>query len=183
MEAAAGEEPPFLQVSDLSVEFPTTDGFVRAVGGFSFAVRRGTTLGIVGESGSGKTVASLAIMGLNDRRSTRTRGSIQIGGDDVVSMSEEEIRLLRGRRMAIIFQDPLTALHPYYKIGRQIAEAYQVHNAVSPAAARARAIELVARVSGSHDRPSKSRATLTSSPGACASAPRSRWRFRVIRTS
>ena len=146
MEAAAGEEPPFLQVSDLSVEFPPTDGLVRAVGGLSFAVRRGTTLGIVGESGSGKTVASLAIMGLNDRRSTRTRGSIQIGGDDVVSMSEEEIRLLRGRRMAMIFQDPLTALHPYYTIGRQIAEAYQVHNAVSPAAARARAIELVARV-------------------------------------
>ena len=128
------------------MEFPTADGVVRAVGGLSFAVRRGATLGIVGESGSGKTVASLAIMGLNDRRSTRTRGTIRIGGDDVVTMSEEEIRQLRGRRMAMIFQDPLTALHPYYTIGRQIAEAYRVHNAVSPAAARARAIDLVARV-------------------------------------
>ena len=136
------------------MEFPTTDGVVRAVGGLSFAVRRGATLGIVGESGSGKTVASLAIMGLNDRRSTRTRGTIRIGGDDVVTMSEEEIRQLRGRRMAMIFQDPLTALHPYYTIGRQIAEAYRVHNAVSPAAARARAIDLVARVG--IPRPSKS---------------------------
>ena len=146
MEAAAGREPPFLEVSDLGVEFPTTDGVVRAVDGLSFAVSRGATLGIVGESGSGKTVASLAVMGLNDRRRTHTRGTIRIGGEDVVKMSEEEIRQLRGRRMAMIFQDPLTALHPYYTIGRQIAEAYRVHNAVAPAAARARAIELIGRV-------------------------------------
>ncbi|MSR35554.1 MAG: ABC transporter ATP-binding protein [Gemmatimonadetes bacterium] len=141
---AAG--PPVVRVDDLSVEFPTTDGIVHAVDGLTFSVGRGQTLGIVGESGSGKTVASLAIMGLHDRARARVRGRILVGGDDVVPMSEEQVRLLRGRRMAMIFQDPLTALHPYYTIGRQIAEAYQVHNEVAPAAARARAVELMGRV-------------------------------------
>jgi peptide/nickel transport system ATP-binding protein len=139
-------EPPYLRVENLGVDFPTSDGVVRAVDGLSFSVRRGTTLGIVGESGSGKTVANLAIMGLHDRRRARVRGRILVGGDDVVPMAEEQVRLLRGRRMAMIFQDPLTALHPYYTIGRQITEAYRVHNAVSPAAARARAVELLGRV-------------------------------------
>ena len=146
MEAAAEREAPFLEVRELGVEFPTTDGVVKAVDGLSFTVRRGATLGIVGESGSGKTVASLAIMGLNDHHRTHTRGTIRVGGEDVVTMSEEEVRRLRGRRMAMIFQDPLTALHPYYTIGRQIAEAYRVHNTVTPAAARARAVELLGRV-------------------------------------
>ena len=100
----------------------------------------------VGESGSGKTVASLAIMGLHDRRRTHVTGSIRLDGQDVVTLSEEEVRRLRGRRVAMVFQDPLTALHPYYTIGRQIAEAYRVHNAVSSAAARARAIDLLGRV-------------------------------------
>ena len=100
------------------MEFPTTDGVVRAVDGLSFSVRRGQTLGIVGESGSGQTVANLAIMGLHDRRRARIGGRIRVGGDDVIPMSEEEVRQLRGRRMAMIFQDPLTALHPYYTIGR-----------------------------------------------------------------
>ena len=137
-------------MSDLSVDFPTTDGVVHAVDGLSFSVGRGRTLGIVGESGSGKTVANLAIMGLHDRRRARIRGRILVGGEDVVPMSEEQVRLLRGRRMAMIFQDPLTALHPYYTIGRQIAEAYRVHNRVSPAAAKARAIELLGRVGIPH---------------------------------
>ena len=140
------EERPLLEVENLSVEFPTTDGVVQAVDGLSFTVRRGQTLGIVGESGSGKTVANLSIMGLHDRRRARIGGRIRLGGDDVIPMSEEQVRLLRGRRMAMIFQDPLTALHPYYTIGRQIAEAYRVHNAVPKAAARARAIELIDRV-------------------------------------
>jgi peptide/nickel transport system ATP-binding protein len=139
-------EDPFLEVVDLSVEFPTTDGLVRAVDGVSFSVRRGRTLGIVGESGSGKTAASLAIMGLHDRRHARIRGAIRVGGQDVVAMSEEEARPLRGRRMAMIFQDPLTALHPYFTVGRQIAEAYRVHNKVSAAAARKRAVDLLGRV-------------------------------------
>jgi peptide/nickel transport system ATP-binding protein len=140
------DEPPFLRVDGLSVEFPTSDGVVHAVDELSFSVRRGETLGIVGESGSGKSVANLAIMGLHDGRRTHIRGRILVGGDDVVPMSEEQVRLLRGRRMAMIFQDPLTALHPYYTIGRQIAEAYRVHNAVSSDAAKRRAIELIGRV-------------------------------------
>ena len=130
----------------LSVEFPTTDGVVHAVDGLSLTVRRGSTLGIIGESGSGKTVASLAIMGLLDRRRASIRGAIRVGGRDLVGMSEEEVRLLRGRRMAMIFQDPLSALHPYFTIGRQIAEAYRVHNAASAAAARTRAVDLLGRV-------------------------------------
>jgi peptide/nickel transport system ATP-binding protein len=137
---------PFLQVEDLSVEFPTTDGIVHAVDGLTFSVARGKTLGIVGESGSGKTVASLSIMGLHDRRTARMRGRILLDGQDIVAMSEEEVRRLRGRRMAMIFQDPLTALHPYFTVGRQIAEAYRVHNAVSKTAARAQAVELLGRV-------------------------------------
>jgi peptide/nickel transport system ATP-binding protein len=148
--ADAGATEPFLRVENLSVEFPTSDGVVHAVDGLTFSVARGQTLGIVGESGSGKTVASLAIMGLHDRSRARMRGRIVLDGNDIVSMSEEQVRLLRGRRVAMIFQDPLTALHPYYTIGRQIAEAYRVHNDVPQAAAKARAVELLGRVGIPH---------------------------------
>jgi peptide/nickel transport system ATP-binding protein len=137
----------YLQVRDLTVQFDTEDGVVRAVGGVSFEVERGRTLGIVGESGSGKSVTSLAILGLHDPRRTRITGEIRIGDVDIVGLDDEEIRKLRGRDVAMIFQDPLSALHPYYKVGRQIAEAYRIHHPAARAAqARQHAIDLLGRV-------------------------------------
>src|SRR5689334_11439748 len=123
---AAGEV--YLEVKNLKVSFATEDGVVKAVDDVSFSVPRGRTLGIVGESGSGKSVTSLAVLGLHDRRRASISGQILVGGRDIVAMGDEQVRDLRGRDMAMIFQDPLSALHPYYTVGRQIAEAYRVHN-------------------------------------------------------
>ena len=136
-----------LEVRDLTVRFDTDDGLLNAVGGVSFAVDSGRTLGIVGESGSGKTVTALAMLGLHDQRRTHITGAIRIGGRDIVGLDDEEIRRLRGRAVAMIFQDPLSALHPYYRVGWQIAEAYRVHHrSVRSAAARRHAIDLLGRV-------------------------------------
>ncbi|MER7789001.1 ABC transporter ATP-binding protein [Streptomyces sp. NPDC097640] len=151
--AAAGSPAPtaFLEVRDLQVHFPTDDGLVKSVDGLSFRLEKGKTLGIVGESGSGKSVTSLGIMGLHTagqygRRKARISGEIWLNGRELLGADPDEVRKLRGRDMAMIFQDPLSALHPYYTIGRQIAEAYRVHNEVSKDAARKRAIELLDRV-------------------------------------
>jgi peptide/nickel transport system ATP-binding protein len=135
-----------LEVRDLRVRFRTDDGLVKAVDGLSFDVERGRTLGIVGESGSGKSVTSLAIMGLHRGSGTGITGEIRLDGEDLVSATDERVRQLRGSKMAMIFQDPLTALHPYYTIGAQIIEAYRVHNKVPKAVARKRAIDLLGRV-------------------------------------
>jgi peptide/nickel transport system ATP-binding protein len=139
-------ERPYLDVRDLRVSFRTDDGMVRAVDGLSFAVRRGRTLGIVGESGSGKSAASLAIMGLHRGARTTTTGEIWLDGENLVAASAERVRSLRGRAMAMIFQDPLSSMHPYFTVGDQIAEAYRVHHDVSRRAARRRAVELLDRV-------------------------------------
>ena len=136
----------YLEVNDLQVRFSTEDGVVRAVDGVSFKVERGQTLGIVGESGSGKSVTSLAIMGLHNRKRTEMSGEILVGGRNVAKMSEEQVRRLRGRDMAMIFQDPLSALHPFYTIGRQIVEAYRIHHSVSKAEAKKKAIQMLDRV-------------------------------------
>jgi peptide/nickel transport system ATP-binding protein len=137
---------PFLQVRDLQVHFPTEDGLVRSVDGLSFSVDRGHTLAIVGESGSGKSVTSQAIMGLHKRGNALIQGEIWLDGDELVGMSEEDLRELRGQKMAMVFQDPLSSLHPFYTVGRQIVEAYRVHNKVSKADARKRAVEMLDRV-------------------------------------
>ncbi|MGC5021471.1 ABC transporter ATP-binding protein [Micromonospora sp. DT47] len=138
---------PYLQVRDLRVRFDTEDGVVRAVDGVSFAVERGRTLGIVGESGSGKSVTSLAVLGLHNPARTEISGEILLDGRDIVGRPDEEVRKLRGRDMAMIFQDPLSALHPYYSIGRQIAEAYRIHHPrASKKEARTRAIDMLDRV-------------------------------------
>ena len=144
---------PFLDVVDLQVHFPTDDGLVKAVDGLSFGVDRGRTLGIVGESGSGKSVTSLAILGLHtrslsgaDRRGGRLSGEIFLDGEDLLARDPEYVRSLRGQRMAMIFQDPLSAMHPYYTVGHQIIEAYRIHNQVSTSAARTHAIEMLGRV-------------------------------------
>jgi peptide/nickel transport system ATP-binding protein len=136
----------YLEVNNLQVRFSTEDGVVRAVDGISFKVERGQTLGIVGESGSGKSVTSLAIMGLHNRKRTEMGGEILVGGRNISQMSEEQIRRLRGRDMAMIFQDPLSALHPFYTVGRQIVEARRIHHNVSKAVAKKLAIEMLDRV-------------------------------------
>jgi peptide/nickel transport system ATP-binding protein len=144
---ATGAAPAgFLEVRDLRIQFPTDDGVVKAVDGVSFTLERGRTLGIVGESGSGKSVTSLGILGLHNPRSTQMSGEIWLNGIELVSASPEEVRRLRGKDMAMIFQDPLSSLHPFYTIGKQIVEAYRVHNDVSKAVARTHAIDMLGRV-------------------------------------
>jgi peptide/nickel transport system ATP-binding protein len=140
------QDRPFLEVKDLQVHFPTDDGLVRAVNELSFTLERGKTLGIVGESGSGKSVTSLAIMGLHKGTRARISGEIWLDGNELVSMRIEEMRRLRGNQVAMVFQDPLSAMHPFYRIGDQLTEAYLVHTDVSKAVARKRAIDLLDRV-------------------------------------
>ena len=136
-----------LSIDDLHVSFPTEDGIVKAVDGVSLTVNSGETVAIVGESGSGKTVTSLSVMGLHKKGSVIIDGSIKIndGGTvkDVVNLSPNEVRDIRGRAVAMIFQDPMSSLHPYYKIGNQLAEAFEVHNPGNKKAAKARAIEML----------------------------------------
>ncbi|HYF73332.1 MAG TPA: ABC transporter ATP-binding protein [Nocardioides sp.] len=136
----------FLSVRDLRVHFPTIDGVVKATDGLSFDLERGKTLGIVGESGSGKSVSTSAILGLHRRTNAIVSGEILLDGVDLLKVSDEDMRRRRGREVAMIFQDPLSAMHPYYRVGNQIAEAYRVHHDVSKKAARARAIEMLDRV-------------------------------------
>jgi peptide/nickel transport system ATP-binding protein len=137
----------FLVVEDLTVRFPTEDGLLTAVSELSYEVRMGETLGIVGESGSGKSVSSLAVLGLHDAKSSRISGSIRVGGTEVIGLSEARMRKLRGNAVAMIFQDALAALHPFYKIGGQLAEAYLVHHPnASKRDARRKAVEMLDRV-------------------------------------
>ncbi|GAA2466237.1 ABC transporter ATP-binding protein [Streptomyces macrosporus] len=136
----------FLSVRDLHVRFSTEDGIVKAVSGLSFDVERGTTLGIVGESGSGKSVTNLAILGLHNPASTEITGEIVLDGQKLTGAPEKTLESLRGNKMAMIFQDPLTALSPYYTIGRQIGEPYRKHMGASKREARERAIEMLAKV-------------------------------------
>jgi peptide/nickel transport system ATP-binding protein len=137
---------PFLQVEDLRVHFSTDDGLVKSVDGLTFSVDRGKTLGIVGESGSGKSVTSMSVMGLHRPGSARISGRMLLDGVDLVGLSRDEVRRMRGKKMSMIFQDPLSAMHPYYTVGNQIIEAYRIHNDVSKKQARAHAIEMLDRV-------------------------------------
>jgi peptide/nickel transport system ATP-binding protein len=137
---------PLLRVEDLHVEFATEDGVVHAVDGISYAIQRGKTLGIVGESGSGKTVSSLATLGLTRSQGAHVSGRILFEGRDLVALSEAELRTVRGNDIAMIFQDPLSSLHPFFKVGAQLIEALRVHRDISKAQARARAVELLGLV-------------------------------------
>jgi peptide/nickel transport system ATP-binding protein len=136
----------YLSVRDLVVHFPTVDGIVKATDGVSFDLEKGKTLGIVGESGSGKSVSSSTILGLHRGTRAQISGEILLDGVDLLKLSDEEMRRRRGKDVAMIFQDPLSAMHPYYTVGDQLIEAYRVHNKVSKKAARARAIEMLDRV-------------------------------------
>jgi peptide/nickel transport system ATP-binding protein len=137
---------PLLRVEDLRVEFPTEDGVVRAVDGITYEVHRGRTLGIVGESGSGKTVSSLTTLGLTRGQGARISGRILFEGRDLVELSEGELRGIRGNDIAMVFQDPLSSLHPFFKVGAQLIEAVLAHQDVSRGKARERAIELLGLV-------------------------------------
>ncbi|MFT2019121.1 ABC transporter ATP-binding protein [Streptomyces sp. 796.1] len=147
---ADGAADAFLSVRDLRVRFTTEDGPVRAVDGLSFTLARGRTLGIVGESGSGKSVTNLAVLGLHDPRTTTVQGQILLEGQELVGAGERTLERLRGNKMAMIFQDPLTALSPYYTVGRQIAEPYRKHTGATARQARRRAVEMLAKVGIPH---------------------------------
>ena len=136
-----------LSVENLSVLFHTPDGDVAAVSDVSFELRSGETLGIVGESGSGKSVTASSIMRLNNSITASTTGSILVSGVDILKADETEVRRVRGIEVAMIFQDPLSALNPYYTVGKQIAEAYLVHHPeVSKSDARAITLEMLKKV-------------------------------------
>jgi peptide/nickel transport system ATP-binding protein len=139
-----------LKVENLCVDFPTPDGLVAAVHDTSFEINPGETLAIVGESGSGKTVTNLALMGLIPLRTANVTGSAIFeshdGPVDLLAMNRNDLRKYRGRDMAMIFQDPMSSLHPFYTIGDQIIEAHQVHNQVDEKVSKARAIELLEMV-------------------------------------
>jgi len=131
-----------LEVDDLTVSFATPDGIVQAVRHVSFAVDAGKTLGIVGESGSGKSVSAQTVMGLT--RGARISGRALFEGVDVLAMTPRELQEIRGSRIAMVFQDPLSSLHPFYRVGWQIAEMLRAHDkSVSKKAARSRAIDLL----------------------------------------
>jgi oligopeptide/dipeptide ABC transporter ATP-binding protein len=130
-----------LEVTDLRVSFPTEDGIVRAVQGMSFSLDAGQTLGIVGESGSGKSVSTQTIMGLT--RGAEITGTALFEGRDLLTMNDHELRKVRGAEIGMIFQDPLSSLHPQYKVGWQIVEMIQAHEEVSTKAAAKRAVDLL----------------------------------------
>ena len=141
--SGAPSSGPLLSVEDLHVSFRTDDGIVHAVDGITYQVQAGKTLGIVGESGSGKTVSSLTALGLTRTRSSQISGRISFDGHDIVSMPDDELRKIRGNDIAMIFQDPLSSLHPFYKVGAQLVEAMQTHRSIRRAAAKTRAAELL----------------------------------------
>ena len=136
---------PLLEVKDLNVSFPTADGVVRAVRGVTFDVEPGRTLGIVGESGSGKTVLTQTLLGLT--QGAEVAGSALFEGTDLLQLTDEEMRDVRGARISVIFQDPLTSLHPLYRIGWQISEMIRAHEkSVSKKEAMIRSVELLRKV-------------------------------------
>jgi peptide/nickel transport system ATP-binding protein len=135
-----------LEVSGLTVRFPTSDGIVQAVSDVSFVLSRGETLGIVGESGSGKSVSNLAVMGLLNRSRTMITGSVQFKGRDLLTLPPDELRKIRGKEIAMVFQDPFACLHPMYRVGAQIAEAFSAHSDAGKDAAWNRAVELLDHV-------------------------------------
>ncbi len=137
---------PLLDVRGLTVRFPTSDGTVQAVSDVSFTVSRGETLGIVGESGSGKSVSNLAIMGLLNRSRTQISGEVVFGGRDLLNLPSNDLRDIRGKDIAMVFQDPFACLHPMYRVGDQIAEAFLAHSDAGKKAAHARAVELLGHV-------------------------------------
>ena len=132
-----------LEVRNLSVRFDTPDGVVQAVDGLSFTVGRGESLGVVGESGSGKSVTFMAIMGLLNRAYTHIEGEVLFKGDDLLTLSQSDLRAIRGEGIGMVFQDPMTSLHPMYRVGAQIVEAIRAHREVSKTEAWTEAVDIM----------------------------------------
>jgi peptide/nickel transport system ATP-binding protein len=141
---------PLLEVHDLKVSFRTEDGLIQAVDGVSLSLSEGETLGIVGESGSGKSVTMMSVMRLINDPNARFEGEVVYKGRDLMKLTRDQIREIRGSGIAMIFQDPMTSLNPVYRIGWQIAEQIQAHEPISKQAAHARAIELMTAVGIPH---------------------------------
>jgi len=139
-----------LSVEDLRVEFWTSRGTIYAVNGISFDIAPGETLGIVGESGCGKSVTALALLGILPRAGKVQTGSAQFGGRDLIKLSDSELRTVRGKEIAMIFQDPMTSLNPVLTIGRQIREPLETHFGMGRSEAEERAAELLDRVGIPH---------------------------------
>ena len=137
---------PVLSVKDLRVEFPTRHGLLTAIDGISFDVAPGEVLGVVGESGAGKSITGTAIIGLLDPPGRIAGGEIRLEGRRIDDLPPDEMRKLRGRRIGMVFQDPLTSLNPLYTVGRQLTETIRTHLGLGRRAARARAIELLDEV-------------------------------------
>jgi len=137
---------PLLEVKDLRVHFPTEDGLVKAVDGVSFSLQPGETLGVVGESGSGKSVTFLTVMGLITSSQAVIEGEVIFQGQDLLKLPKDEMRNIRGSKISMIFQDPMTSLHPFYKVGYQIAEAIRTHQDVGKREAHDQSVEMLRRV-------------------------------------
>jgi peptide/nickel transport system ATP-binding protein len=138
--------PAVLSVRDLRVEFVTRRGVLKAIDGVSFDIARGEVLGVVGESGAGKSVTGAAVIGLIDPPGRVSGGEIRLSGERIDNLPPEKMRRVRGKRIGMIFQDPLTSLNPLYRVGEQLVETIRTHLPLSAAAARKRAIELLAEV-------------------------------------
>jgi peptide/nickel transport system ATP-binding protein len=137
---------PLLEVRDLHVHFPTEDGVVKAVDGASFAVHAGETLGVVGESGSGKSVTFMTVMGLINRKRAQVSGEVLLDGVDLLTMPDRQLRRLRGERVGMVFQDPMTSMHPMHRVGDQISEAVLAHRDVSRQVAARMTVDALRRV-------------------------------------
>ncbi|WP_199926105.1 ATP-binding cassette domain-containing protein, partial [Streptomyces sp. NRRL S-495] len=138
---------PLLEVDDLHIEFHTRDGVAKAVNGVSYSVAAGETLAVLGESGSGKSVTAQAIMGILDMPPGRiTNGSIRFRGEDLLTMSPKARRAVRGRKIAMIFQDALSSLNPVLSVGYQLGEMFRVHQGAGRKEAKEKAVELMERV-------------------------------------
>src|ERR671919_610984 len=136
---------PLLVVENLRTTFQTPRGLVRAVDGVSFTVDRGETLGVVGESGSGKSVTFLTVLGLINRKTARVSGEGIFQGQNLLELSDEDMQEIRGSKISMIFQDPMTSLHPYYRVGDQIVEAIRAHQDISKRQAQEQAVEMLRR--------------------------------------
>jgi peptide/nickel transport system ATP-binding protein len=134
---------PLLEVKNLRVHFPTDDGLVKAVDGLSVRVEQGETLGVVGESGSGKSVTFLTVMGLVTRKQANIEGEILFRGRNLLELPPDELQEIRGSKISMIFQDPMTSLHPFYKVGQQIVEAIRAHQQIPKREAWNQAVEML----------------------------------------
>ena len=137
---------PLLEVDALEIEFPTRHGILHAVNGISFHVDPGEVLGLVGESGAGKSITGSAIIGLLDPPGRLAGGQIKLEGERIDGLSDEAMRSVRGARIGMVFQDPLTSLNPLYSVGRQLCETIEAHTDLTANEARRRAVELLEQV-------------------------------------